>query len=201
MTLEFEQWQFRQAFQSQVLVLSDLRKQHLTQAGAVPRAAAAGILVRCRAVLAHARSMGLPVAFVRDLPLSGNAAGSGGGSVWIKGFEPGRYDSVFERAGPSCYGNPYFDEVVEGAGRGIVVAGFAGRGGCLATAGDAMSAGHAVTFLTDAIFDDLSARFFDCSLAGSLAAFTKFDVRAVTARRWIAATASGLAVETEGSQL
>lgn len=201
MTLEFERRQFRQTFQSQVLVLADLRKQHLTQAGAVPRAATAGILVRCRAVLAHARGMGLPVTFVRDRPSFSNASGSDGGSVWIKGFEPGRYDSVFERAGPSCYGNPYFDEVVEGAGRGIVVAGFAGRGGCLATAADAVSAGHAVTFLTDAIFDDLSAQVFDCSHARSLAAFTKFDIRAVTARHWIAATASSLAVEAAGSQL
>lgn len=199
MTFEFERKQFGHAFQSPTLVLVDPCKKHLAETAEVSRAVAAGILVRCRAVLAHARSMGIPVTYVRDRQSSMNAPGKDGGPIWIKGFEPGRYDSVFERAGPSCYGSPYFDEVVEGAGRGIVVAGFAGRGGCLSTASDAVSMGHAVTFLTDAIFDDLSACVFDNSLTASLAVFTKFEIRAMPAQRWIAASKKGLAVEAVDS--
>lgn len=186
MTFEFEHKQFRNVIRPQTLVLVDPCKNHLTGTGRTSRASVAGILVRCRAALAHARSAGIPVTFVRDRQPRDGISSKDGSPVWIKGFEPGRYDSVFERAGPSCYGSPYFDEVVEGAGRGIAVAGFAGRGGCLATAADAVFKGHAVAFLTDAILDDLSASVFDTSFTGSLAAFTKFDVRAISARCWMA---------------
>jgi hypothetical protein len=116
-------------------------------------------------------------------------------NTWIKGFEPKRHDSMFDRAGPSCYGSVYFDEVVEDAGRHIVVAGFLGRGGCLATAADAVSMGHGITFLSNAIYDSLSERLFDLSMAGSLTAFTRFDIRIMQTGAWAAGAKANHAIE------
>ena len=66
----------------------------------------------CRAALAHARAMGLPVAFVRWIdrtPLFNKATRF---SRWIEGFEPHGVDMIFERNRPSCYASADFAEVM-----------------------------------------------------------------------------------------
>lgn len=188
MTYTFAQKQFKSALQSPTLVLVDLCRRNLTRPTETSRATAAGILVRCRAALAHARRTGIPVTFVRDRTGGRNDFGKAEAHVWIHGFEPKRHESVFERIGPSCYDSPYFEEIMNGAGRHIVIAGFVGRGGCLATAADAVRAGHAITFLKDGICDDLSGRTVDYSLVSSLAALMKFDIRTVKGSHWIASS-------------
>lgn len=199
MTFEFEQSQFIGSLPSSVLVLVDPCRRHLLRTSAIPRAEAAGILTNCRAALAHARATGIPVVFVRDRVLNSDSRDEG--RSWIRGFEPKRHESIFERVGPSCYGSPYFDEVIDGAGRNIVVAGFIGRGGCLATAADAVSTGHSIVFLSNALHDDLSARIFDASLAGSLKAFTKFDVCVTQTQSWTSTATLDQACQTFAAEL
>ncbi len=135
------------------LVLVDPCRWRLRRAWR-PISVADPILAQCRLALTYARWAGVPVIFVRDRRGSGGWQGPAPGPAWIEGFEPRRHESVFERAGRSCYESPYFREVVEGAGGVFAVAGFIGPGGCGATAADARAAGHIVLFLVDAIDDD-----------------------------------------------
>ena len=186
MTLEIDRSQFRKGIRISTLVLVDTRSHHLFGPAGSIRADTGGILRHCRAALLHARRLGTPVMFVRDRYFGSNTPTKAGRS-WIKGLEPQRNDRVFERDGESCYDGPYFREVIETAGRSIAVAGFLGSGGCLATAVDALCAGHAITFLKDAIVDDMSARVIDVSLVGSLAAFRRFEVQVKSTVQWIAA--------------
>ena len=94
--------------------------------------------------------MGFPVAFVRwtgQSPLFNAATRF---SRWIEGFEPWGSDMIFERSKPSCYASAPFCDVMECGGGSFVLAGFAGETACLATAIDAFSRGHRLTFLADA---------------------------------------------------
>ncbi len=184
MTFEFKSQSFTRLAGQHVLLVVDPVRRHLVGPDALPHAQSAGIVKNCRAALLYARIMNIPVAFMRDLGASKGRSEEAGLDKWLVGFEPKRNDSIFDRVGPSCYGSAYLDEVIEGAGRHIVLAGFLGRGGCLATAADALSIGHGVTFLTDAIHDSLSGRFFDSSMASSIKAFTRFDVRVMHTRGW-----------------
>ncbi len=189
MTFEFKNQSFVDSAGQQVLLIVDPVRRYLAGADALLHAQSAGIVKNCHAALHYARMMEIPVAFMRDCNPGAKPSDDGSLDGWIAGFEPRRNDSLFDRVGPSCYGSVYLDEVIENAGRHIVLAGFLGRGGCLATAADAVSVGHGVTFLTDAIHDNLSGRLFDCSMASSIKAFTRFDVRVMHTRAWTTAIA------------
>jgi nicotinamidase-related amidase len=129
------------------LVLLDVQRDCVADTSAPEMAKAIG---NCQAVLKHARSAGLQVAFTRwigrgaffghDEPFSG----------WLDGFEPNRKDLVFDRAQPSCYCNPLFAEIITQAGGHFILAGITGETACLATAIDAFHRGHRVTLLSDA---------------------------------------------------
>jgi nicotinamidase-related amidase len=143
------------------LVLVDLQQEYISPPRAPALADPSRALANCRAALAHARAMGLPVAFVR---LIGNAALFNPATRfarWIEGFEPTGADMVFERDRPSCYASPEFAEVMSSAAGHFVFAGFAGESACLSTAVDAYHRDHRFTFLADASashgFDDLGA--------------------------------------------
>jgi nicotinamidase-related amidase len=121
------------------VVLVDLQQEYVAapRRMAVPDASAA--LTQCSRLLAHARAMGFPVAFITRF------------SQWIEGFSPLPTEMVFERELPSCYSNEDFANVMnEGAGVNIVLAGFAGESACLSTVIDAYHRGHRLTFLSDA---------------------------------------------------
>jgi nicotinamidase-related amidase len=98
--------------------------------------------------LAHARLMGMPVAYTRWLGSTFNPATRFSG--WIKGFEPYGSDSIFERKQPSCYASQHFAEVMTNNNGNFIIAGFAGEAACLSTAIDAFHRGHHVTYLSDA---------------------------------------------------
>lgn len=187
MTFEFKNRSFVCSASQQVLLIVDPVRRHLVGADALLHAQSAGVVKNCRGALRYARMMDIPVAFMRNRNPGAKPSDDASLDGWIAGFEPKRNDSLFDRVGPSCYGGAYLDEVIENAGRHIVLAGFLGRGGCLATAADAVSIGHGVTFLTDAIHDNLSGRLFDCSMASSIKAFTRFDVRVMHTRVWTTA--------------
>jgi nicotinamidase-related amidase len=134
----------------QTLVLVDLQQEYIAAPRVLALQETRGALANCRAALAHARAMGLPVAFVRWIdrtPLFNKASRF---SRWIEGFEPHGVDMIFERNRPSCYASADFAEVMGGGGGSFVLAGFAGEAACLATAIEAFHRGHTVTFLADA---------------------------------------------------
>jgi nicotinamidase-related amidase len=190
MTMEFQRDQFDNAAALPMLVIVDPCKRHLLAGSGICRAASAGIIARCRAALSVARARGLAVAFIRGDAAAQTGDRTAGG--WLKGFEPARSDVLLDRRGPSCYTSEYFDDVAQAAGGEIVLAGFAGQGGCLATVADAIYAGHRITVLRDATYDKVSEQFADIQLR-QLAAFTKFDVRSTTVSGWTASLSTSFA--------
>ena len=96
----------------QTLVLVDLQQEYIASPRVLALEETKGALANCRAALAHARAMGLPVAFVRWIdrtPLFNKASRF---SRWIEGFEPHGVDMIFERNRPSCYASADFAEVI-----------------------------------------------------------------------------------------
>lgn len=132
------------ASNSRLLVLVDLQQGNLDHAAGDNASALARSLGNCRTAIAHARTMGLPIAFTRRADSSGSSQ-----SAWISGFEPKRSDMVFERQQPSCYGHQLFDDVVSRTGS-FAICGLAADEVCLATVIDAAHRGHRVTYLSDA---------------------------------------------------
>src|SRR4029077_9158143 len=170
----------------QTLVLVDLQQEYIAAPRVLALEETKSALANCRAALAHARALGLPVAFARWIdrtPLFNRASRF---SRWIEGFEPHGVDMIFERNRPSCYASSDFAEVMSGGGGSFVLAGFAGEAACLATAIDAYHRGHTVTFLADAsashALDDIAAN--DVHRVVSSVAGLYGEV--ITTRAWIA---------------
>src|ERR1700745_3997744 len=57
---------------------------------------------------------------------------------------------VLQPTMPSCYANREFGHAMSEGGGHLVLAGFSGEAGCLATAVEAFHRGHSVTYLADA---------------------------------------------------
>lgn len=131
------------------LVLVDLQQDYVSGSCSLGPSDCEAALGNCRAALAHARQMGFPVAFVRSVGRTAGLAQTPTGR-WIQSFEPRGSEMVFERDKPSCFSNALFADVMEGCGGPIVLAGFAGATGCLATAVDAYHRGCDLIYLTDA---------------------------------------------------
>jgi nicotinamidase-related amidase len=131
------------------LVLVDLQQDYVAGHRSLPVGERELALANCRSALAHARRMGFPVAFVRSV---GRTAGFSEQQTgrWIESFEPRGSEMVFERDKPSCFSNPLFADVMGNCGGPIVLAGFAGATGCLATAVDAYHRGCDLIYLNDA---------------------------------------------------
>src|SRR5665213_2869258 len=83
------------------LVMIDMQQEYVSSPRflAIPNASRA--LANCRAALAHAQAIGLPVAFVRWSGKSSFFNAATRFSRWIDGFVPTGVDMVFERARPS----------------------------------------------------------------------------------------------------
>src|SRR2546430_16080026 len=172
----------------QTLGLVDLQQEYISSPRVLALEDTKGALATCRAVLAHARAMGLPVAFVRWIdrtPLFNKATRF---SRWIEGFEPHGVDMIFERNRPSCYASADFAEVIGSGGGSFVLAGFAGEAACLATAIDGFHRGHSVTYLTDAsashALDDIGAEEVHRVVSGVAGLYGE----AISTRAWIART-------------
>jgi len=172
----------------QTLVLVDLQQEYIASPRVLALEETKGALANCRAALAHARAMGLPVAFVRWIdrtPIFNKASRF---SRWIEDFEPHGVDMIFERNRPSCYASADFAEVIGGGGGSFVLAGFAGEAACLATAIDGFHRGHGITFLADAsashTLDDIAAK--DVHRVISTVAGLYGEV--LTTKSWIART-------------
>jgi hypothetical protein len=150
MTIAFYEKRARRSLRAATLVLVDVCRTRVAQEGTPAALATRPILARCQQALAAARNAGVPVVFVHDAREErGRLLGTE--SRWLAGFEPRRYESVVASSGPSCYASPYFLEILDGAGRAMLLAGLLGLHGATATAADALRYGHRLTLLSDAI--------------------------------------------------
>src|SRR4051795_12344285 len=172
----------------QTLVLVDLQQEYTASERVLALENTKGALANCRAALAHARAMGLPIAYVRWIdrtPLFNKATRF---SRWIEGFEPHGVDMIFERNRPSCYASADFAEVMGEGGGSFVLAGFAGEAACLATVIDGFHRGHSITYLTDAsashALDDVAAN----EVQRVVSRLASLYGGVMTTRNWIART-------------
>jgi len=131
-------------------VLVDMQREYVASDRLMAMPEASASLPKCRSALHHARSMGFPVAYVRQVSRSSFFNPATEFSGWIKGFEPIGADMIFDRDKPSCYSNLRFSELMESCGGHFVIAGFAGETACLSTAIDAYHRRHKFTYLADA---------------------------------------------------
>jgi nicotinamidase-related amidase len=188
------------------VVLVDLQQEYVAapRRMAVPDASAA--LAQCSLLLAHARVMGFPVAFMKRVTHAPFFNAATRFSHWIDGFSPLPAEMVFERELPSCYANSDFACLMnEGAGVNMVLAGFAGESACLSTVIDAYHRGHRVTFLADASASHAVESVAAASVHGLLSKVLGLYGAVATTAEWIAATsqwpiASGLGYGAESHE-
>ncbi len=209
MTIAFYEKRARQPLSAATLVLVDVCQGRQMEQDAVAAGAIHAILERCLTALETARRHGVPVVFVHD-QRSDEAGLPIGESRWFSGFEPRRYESVVASKGPSCYASPYFSEILEGAGRSMLLAGLLGLEAAAATARDACRHGHRLTVLGDAVgFDStalvresLAPESKDPDLARG-GGQDRLAVQAVTTLDWLAliAPATAQAARWQGTQL
>ena len=144
-----------------IVVLVDMQQEYLAKPRLFALPEIDRALDNCRRLLDHARSIGLPVAFIRTINESAFFNRATPFVRWIEGFEPCRSDMVFERESPSCYSSEPFAAMVNQSRGGLVLAGFAGESACLSTLIDAFHRNHKVTYLCDAsashTLDDMPA--------------------------------------------
>ncbi|HMI95069.1 MAG TPA: isochorismatase family protein [Micropepsaceae bacterium] len=178
------------------LVLVDLHHELSGGMEALSNTIPAEVIANCRAALRHARACGIPVAFTRQVAPSASMLASPIYPRWIEGFEPKRWDMVFDRPRPSCYASADFRDMADDIGGNYVVAGQFGELSCLSTAIDALHRDHRPTFLTDALVscahEDLSAGAMLRALAGILSLYAEVT----RTQPWIVATSQRVGVRT-----
>jgi len=176
------------------LVLLDLQQEYIASPRlfAIPEADAA--LENCRAVLRHARQVGLPVAFLRMVGPSPFFNPALSYSKWIAGFEPVSSDMVFERSKPSCYASREFANAMTEGGGHFVLAGFSGEAACLSTAMEAFHRDHRVTFLADASASHGLDQIGSQSVHETVVQLIGLFGEVTTARQWMSAHTFGAAL-------
>ncbi len=142
--------EFKEQRAASTLVLVDMHADPSALEGEPCSAELLEAIGNCRTALRHARALGLPVAFTRQLNLPKTLWATPNCPHWIKGFEPTRVDMVFDRQMPSCYSSMEFAEMADRMEGSYVIAGLFGEGACLSTAIDAFHRDHRITFLADA---------------------------------------------------
>ena len=171
-----------------ILVLVDMQNEYAARSRTLSRADADAAIGNCRRALAHARRLGIPVAFVRWRGASPFFNPATPFSGWIDGFVPTRDDAVFERSRPSCYASAPFADMMAHARSHIVLAGFAGETACLATAIDAFHRGQRVTFLEDASASHGLGEFEASEVHGVTSRIVELYGDVCSTNTWIAST-------------
>jgi isochorismate hydrolase len=170
------------------LVLMDLHHD----ASAVPQPAGTSLLpealANCRAALRHARACAIPVAFTRQVAPTANMFASPAYPRWIEGFEPNRWDMVFDRNRPSCYASAEFREVADEIGGNYVIAGRFGELSCLSTVIDAYHRDHRPSFLADAIMCRPQEDMPDGAMLRALTCILSHYAESAGTQAWIRAT-------------
>jgi nicotinamidase-related amidase len=170
------------------LVLIDLHHDHsgLVELGGT--AALMEPITNCRAALKHARASGMRVAFTRQVAPPANMLSSTSYPRWIEGFEPNRWDMIFDRSRPSCYASPEFRDMVDEIGGNYVIAGQFGERSCLSTVIEAFHRDHRPVILADAIvsrsYEDVSAG----AMLKAAACILPLYAQAALTQSWILST-------------
>jgi nicotinamidase-related amidase len=142
----------------------------------------------CRAALRHARACGIPVAFTRQVVPPVTMVTSPAYPKWIEGFEPNRWDMIFDRQRPSCYTSAEFSEVAEELGGNYVMAGRFGELSCLSTAVEALHRDHHPAVLTDALMCLPEGKLSAGVMQQAAASILSHYVGTTTTQAWIRAT-------------
>jgi nicotinamidase-related amidase len=176
------------------LVLLDMQQEYIASPRlfAIPGVEAA--LENCRAVLSHARQVGLPVAFLRMVGRSPFFNPALSYSKWISGFEPVSSDMVFERSKPSCYASREFANAMTASGGHFVLAGFSGEAACLSTVTEAFHRDHQVTFLADASASHGLDGIAPQSVHETVVQLISLFGEVTTAGQWISGQGAGAAL-------
>jgi hypothetical protein len=175
MSIQFQPRDFARPQRLQTIVLVNTDHAGKRWKLSLRQRKAAGIIARCRAVLANARALGLPVVFIHGSTGAKSAK-------WIKGLAPERNDRVLARSDDSCFSNRYVWEVLDRS-EDAVIAGFIGDGGCFGAAMDAARQGQPLCFLDDAIDDDTGTQLL-ARIPAHVA--RPRNIRALRAHSWIA---------------
>jgi nicotinamidase-related amidase len=169
-------------------VLVDLQKEYVAGQRLMAMPDAGTALTKCGAALHHARSMGFPVAHVRQIcrSLFFNPATEFSG--WIDGFEPTGADMVFDRNQPSCYSNSRFADLMGSCGGHFIIAGFAGETACLSTAIDAYHRNHRFAYLADASASHPLGRFSAAAVHDTITEIVGAYGQVLATNAWISET-------------
>ncbi|MGC8536214.1 MAG: isochorismatase family protein [Rhizomicrobium sp.] len=191
MTIAFYENRARHPLSTTTLVLVDVCRSSVMAQDDVAAMAIHPVLERCRTALEAARRAGVPVIFVHDQH-SDTMRLQDGQSRWLTGFAPRRYESVVASKGLSCYASPYLSEILDGAGRAILLAGLLGLEAASATAKDAARHGHRLTVLSDAVGFDSGALIRDSHATegagpkhGGLDRMCHLPVHAISTKDWL----------------
>lgn len=166
-----------------------MQQEYVASPRLLSLADAENALFNCRAALAHARSLGIPVAFFRWTGQSSFFNAATRFSRWIDGFQPSGSDMVFERNRPSCFASGSFCDVMNNSGGSLVIAGFAGEAACLSTAIDAFHRDHRFTFLSDASASHELENVSSDDVHGIVGKIIGLYGDVMPTRAWISATA------------
>jgi nicotinamidase-related amidase len=145
---------------SALLVVVDAQRDYLDRSGLLSAPGTQNGIAKCRQAIAHARHMGIDVAFARWRGNSRFFDTLRSRPNWMGEFIPRASDMIFERDRPSCYASPHFAEAIARGGGQFALAGFGSEIGCLATAIEAHNRGHNFVYLADA---SCSLGLGDCS--------------------------------------
>ena len=161
----------------------DLAREEMASAALFSEA-----LANCRAALRHARACGVPVAFTRQVAAPATMVTSPAYPRWIEGFEPTRWDMVFDRQRPSCYTSGEFAEVADELGGNYVMAGRFAQLSCLSTAVDALHHDHRPMVLSDALMCAPQNDFVVPVMQQAVTSILSHYADTATTQTWIRAT-------------
>jgi isochorismate hydrolase len=145
-------------------------------------------LANCRAALRHARACGIPVAFTRQVVAPVNMVTSPACPRWIEGFEPNRWDMVFDRQRPSCYSSTEFTEVADELRGNYVMAGRFAELSCLSTAVEAFHRDHHPLVLSDALMSAPPGDFVFPGMQQAVTSILSHYVDTAATMTWIRTT-------------
>jgi hypothetical protein len=170
--------QFQRALPIATLVLVDMRRAHIPNG--LIRNKAYTVVQNCRQALSLARHVGWPVIHIRNVVTAGTSVNGS-----ITGFEPTATEAVLERKKHSCYSSLYFTDLIRQTSGNIVIMGFFGAGGVLATIADAVQTSDYVTLLWDASLDEQSAPIFSGSALSLFQRYTNLRFSVRTTAEWL----------------
>jgi isochorismate hydrolase len=146
-------------------------------------------MANCRAALRHARACGIPVAFTRQVAAPVNMVTSPTYPRWIEGFEPNRWDRIFDRERPSCYASAEFTEVADELCGNYVMAGRFAELSCLSTAVEAFHRDHRPIVLSDALMCVPQDQFPVMGMEQAMTSILSHYAETTATQTWIRATA------------